>query len=60
MRRYCAHELGMKVIAVDDMSGGFASNIPTRVEFVKGDLQVFVLSRGSLTGGPYSRLSCPA
>jgi hypothetical protein len=42
MRRYCAHELGMKVIAVDDMSGGFASNIPTRVEFVKGDLQVFV------------------
>ena len=38
--RFCAHELGMKVVAVDDMSGGFTSNIPTRVEFVKGDLQV--------------------
>jgi hypothetical protein len=37
--RFCAHELGMKVVAVDDMSGGFTSNIPTRVEFVKGDLQ---------------------
>ena len=29
--RYCAHELGMKVVAVDDMSGGFEENIPTKV-----------------------------
>ena len=39
----------MKVVAVDDMSGGFTSNIPTRVEFVKGDLQVY----GPVTLGGY-------
>jgi len=32
-------DLGMKVVAMDDMSGGFESNIPEGVEFVKGDCQ---------------------
>jgi len=32
----CA-EKGMKVVAIDDMSGGFETNIPDNVEFVKGD-----------------------
>jgi len=34
----CA-EKGMKVVAIDDMSGGFASNIPDGIEFIKGDLK---------------------
>ena len=36
--RYCL-DLGMKVIAVDDMSGGFKANIPSGVTFVRGDLK---------------------
>jgi hypothetical protein len=35
LHRYC-RDLGMRVIAVDDMSGGFKSNIPEGVEFVRG------------------------
>lgn len=40
--RYCANELGMDVIATDDMSGGFESNIDMyrqNATFVKGDLK---------------------
>lgn len=31
--------LGMQVVAVDDLSGGFLSNVPQGVTFVKGDLR---------------------
>eukprot|EP00929_Paragymnodinium_shiwhaense_P079953 TRINITY_DN41685_c0_g1_i1.p1 TRINITY_DN41685_c0_g1~~TRINITY_DN41685_c0_g1_i1.p1 ORF type:complete len:462 (+),score=94.62 TRINITY_DN41685_c0_g1_i1:30-1388(+) len=36
--RHC-RDLGMKVIAIDDLSGGFKSNIPDGVTFVKGDVK---------------------
>jgi len=42
---YCAHTLHMRVVGIDDLSGGFESNIPAAVTtFVKGDLRdrVFV------------------
>jgi UDP-glucose 4-epimerase len=31
-------KLGMKVIGIDDLSGGFVENIPEGVEFIKGDI----------------------
>lgn len=40
--RYAAESLGMNVVAVDDMSGGFFSNIDVnheRITFVQGDLK---------------------
>jgi len=36
--RHCL-ERGMRVVAVDDMSGGFRANLPEGVTFVKGDLK---------------------
>lgn len=35
---YCL-SLGMQVIAVDDLSGGFMSNVPQGAAFIKGDLR---------------------
>src|SRR3712207_2836178 len=32
-------ELGMEVVATDDLSGGFRENVPREVEFVEGDLR---------------------
>jgi UDP-glucose 4-epimerase len=32
-------KLGMKVTAVDDLSGGFIENVPQGCEFIKGDLR---------------------
>jgi len=32
-------ELGMKVVAIDDLSGGFLSNVPEGVVFKKGDIK---------------------
>ena len=39
--RYCAEELGMAVVAVDDLSGGYLSNVPEidSVAFVRGDIK---------------------
>jgi UDP-glucose 4-epimerase len=37
--KYAARELGMVVIGVDDMSGGFDYNLDDSFTFVKGDLQ---------------------
>lgn len=39
--KYCAETLGMKVVALDDLSGGFMSNVPqhVNVEFVRGDVK---------------------
>jgi len=37
--RFAAEELGMTVIGVDDMSGGFEYNLHPSFTFVKGDLQ---------------------
>eukprot|EP00931_Biecheleriopsis_adriatica_P049335 TRINITY_DN28539_c0_g1_i1.p1 TRINITY_DN28539_c0_g1~~TRINITY_DN28539_c0_g1_i1.p1 ORF type:complete len:431 (+),score=87.50 TRINITY_DN28539_c0_g1_i1:76-1368(+) len=36
--RHC-RDLGMKVIAMDDLSGGFKSNIPPGVMFIQGDIK---------------------
>lgn len=36
--RYCS-EMGMNVIGIDDMSGGFLSNIPPEVTFVQCDIR---------------------
>jgi UDP-glucose 4-epimerase len=45
---YCANQLGMRVIAVDDLSGGYRSNLPRETEagssggsirFVQGDVR---------------------
>eukprot|EP00927_Polykrikos_kofoidii_P061916 TRINITY_DN56743_c0_g1_i1.p1 TRINITY_DN56743_c0_g1~~TRINITY_DN56743_c0_g1_i1.p1 ORF type:complete len:477 (+),score=95.21 TRINITY_DN56743_c0_g1_i1:88-1518(+) len=36
--RHC-RDLGMSVIAIDDLSGGFKSNIPAGVEFLQGDIK---------------------
>ena len=36
---YCSDVLGMDVIAVDDMSGGFEQNINPNYTFVRGDLK---------------------
>ena len=36
---YCAQDLGMEVIGVDDMSGGFEYNLNPSWTFVKGDLR---------------------
>lgn len=48
---YCANELGMHVIALDDLSGGFHSNLPQaraggaggRITFMQGDVRDAVL-----------------
>jgi UDP-glucose 4-epimerase len=38
--KFCANELGMEVVGVDDMSGGFEYNLDhSSFYFVKGDLQ---------------------
>ena len=37
--RHCATELGMHVVGVDDMSGGFKYNLHDSFTFVRGDLQ---------------------
>src|SRR5262245_29185325 len=31
--------LGMEVVAVDDLSGGFERNVPSGARFIKGDLR---------------------
>jgi len=36
----CATRLGFHVVAVDDLSGGFMRNVPSKTTFVKVDLQV--------------------
>ena len=36
---YCAKTLKFKVVAVDDLSGGFIENVPKEAIFVKGDLK---------------------
>ena len=33
--RHC-HDLGMTVLALDDLSGGFAANVPQGVTFIEG------------------------
>merc|ERR1719356_571888 len=32
-------DLGMHVVALDDLSGGFVSNVPSGATFIKGDLK---------------------
>jgi len=36
--RHCL-DLGMHVVALDDLSGGFLSNVPTGATFIKGDVK---------------------
>lgn len=36
--RYC-RDLGMRVLAFDDLSGGFRSNVPAGVDFIQGDVK---------------------
>eukprot|EP00448_Togula_jolla_P039445 CAMPEP_0170629620 /NCGR_PEP_ID=MMETSP0224-20130122/33463_1 /TAXON_ID=285029 /ORGANISM="Togula jolla, Strain CCCM 725" /LENGTH=424 /DNA_ID=CAMNT_0010957421 /DNA_START=1 /DNA_END=1275 /DNA_ORIENTATION=- len=36
--RHC-RDLGMKVIALDDLSGGFISNVPAGVQWLQGDIK---------------------
>src|SRR5262249_40379339 len=35
--RHCG-SLGMHVVGLDDLSGGFAENVPAEVEFVRGSV----------------------
>lgn len=37
--KYCLEHLGMVVVAVDDLSGGFMENISPGIIFIKGDLK---------------------
>ena len=37
-RRHC-RDLGMTVLALDDLSGGFQANVPEAVTFIKGDIR---------------------
>jgi len=46
-------KLGMKVVATDDLSGGFASNVPKACEFVRGDLRLPEFCSDLWTRGPY-------
>lgn len=36
--RHC-RDLGMNVLAMDDLSGGFKSNVPSGVTFIRGDIK---------------------
>ena len=36
--RHC-HDMGMQVVGLDDMSGGFRTNIPDGITFVEGDVK---------------------
>jgi UDP-glucose 4-epimerase len=49
---HCLH-LGMEVVAVDDLSGGFERNVPTNATFVKGDLRSVEFVRSLWEHGPF-------
>merc|ERR1719336_1053972 len=40
--RHCL-SLGMEVVALDDLSGGFKSNVPAEATFIQGDIKDAVL-----------------
>lgn len=46
-------ELGMKVVATDDLSGGFLENVPRNVAWVEGDLRDAEFVRSLWDHGPY-------
>lgn len=53
----CLLERGEKVIAVDDLSGGFAVNLPADVEWVKGDVSDHLFVRNLWNDhGPFNRI----
>jgi UDP-glucose 4-epimerase len=46
-------DLGMDVVGVDDLSGGFRRNVPDGVKFVEGDLRSVELVKSLWDGGPF-------
>jgi UDP-glucose 4-epimerase len=46
-------ELGMEVVATDDLSGGFRENVPDAAEWVEGDLRDAEFVRGLWQGRHY-------
>jgi UDP-glucose 4-epimerase len=46
-------ELGMEVLATDDLSGGFEENVPTDAEWIEGDLRDADFIRALWDGGRF-------
>ena len=46
-------ELGMEVVATDDLSGGFLENVPDEAKWVEGDLRDADFVRSLWDEGPY-------
>jgi UDP-glucose 4-epimerase len=49
----CCLDLGMDVVATDDLSGGFHENVPDGAEWVQGDLRDADFVRSLWKHGPY-------
>ena len=49
----CCLDLGMEVVATDDLSGGFVENVPDAATWVEGDLRDADFVRSLWDDGPY-------
>jgi UDP-glucose 4-epimerase len=49
-------ELGMEVVATDDLSGGYRENVSERAEFVEGDLRNAAFVAGLWEGGRFDHV----
>lgn len=49
----CCLELGMEVVATDDLSGGFLENVPDAAQWIEGDLRDADFVRSLWDDGPY-------